>query len=683
MRLRWFLPLLLAALPLMARADGAGDNNVDNVRRIPPPGIAVPDADRTDLQTGIDALGKAIVEIKHSPSHGHFNGVDLLPDVVIYYNAARYALTYNEFYNANEIRTAKALLQQGMERAEQLKAGKAPWTTQTGAIVRGYLSKIDGSVQPYGLIVPTSYDPTSKTPHRLDIWFHGRGENLTEVNFLNEHQHSMGEFAPADAFVLHPYGRFCNANRFAGEVDTFEAMDAVKRSYPIDDDRVSVRGFSMGGAACWDFGTHYAGDWAAINPGAGFSETADFLKVFQNDPVKPTWWEQKLWHMYDAIDYAINLYNCPTVAYSGELDGQRQAAEMMVKAMSAEGLTLTHIIGPGAHHFYEKNAKQDVAARVDAIVAKGRNDAPTSVKFTTWTLKYNHMKWLTLDGMKEHWSRARLNADISPEGAVTLQTENATAFTLNLPAQLAGTTQGKPKSVTVDGQTVALASGKEAKGVWTLHLRQVGDHWSTARNVGEGKLAKVHDLQGPIDDAFMGSFIMVQPSGTPLNPKVGSWVQGEMKHAIAHWRQQYRGEAIVKDDTALTAREIADSNLILWGDPASNKVLAKILSKLPIHWSATELTIGTQKYDADHEVPVLIYPNPLNPKRYIVINSGFTFREYDYLNNARQTPKLPDWAIVDIDTPPNSRFPGKIVNADFFGESWEVKPVHTEAVSKK
>jgi hypothetical protein len=25
---------------------------------------------------------------------------------------------------------------------------------------------------------------------------------------------------------------------------------------------------------------------------------------------------------------------------------------------------------------------------------------------------------------------------------------------------------------------------------------------------------------------------------------------------------------------------------------------------------------------------VLIYPNPLNPKRYIMINSGFTFREY-------------------------------------------------------
>ena len=48
-------------------------------------------------------------------------------------------------------------------------------------------------------------------------------------------------------------------------------------------------------------------------------------------------------------------------------------------------------------------------------------------------------------------------------------------------------------------------------------------------------------------------------------------------------------------------------------------------------------------------MPVLIYPNPLNPKRYVVLNSGFTFREYDYLNNARQVPKLPDYAVIDVE----------------------------------
>jgi hypothetical protein len=69
----------------------------------------------------------------------------------------------------------------------------------------------------------------------------------------------------------------------------------------------------------------------------------------------------------------------------------------------------------------------------------------------------------------------------------------------------------------------------------------------------------------------------------------------------------------------------------------------------------------------------LIYPNPLNPERYIVLNSGFTYREYDYLNNARQTPKLPDWAVIDLREPASSRYPGKIVAAGFFDENWELK----------
>ena len=135
--------------------------------------------------------------------------------------------------------------------------------------------------------------------------------------------------------MLHLYGRYCNANKFAGEVDLFEALDAVKTQYPIDENRIVVRGFSMGGAAAWQFAAHFAGLWAAAAPGAGFSETAEFLKVFQNEAVKPTWWEQKLWHMYDATDYAANLYNCPTVAYSGEIDRQKQAADMMEKALTA------------------------------------------------------------------------------------------------------------------------------------------------------------------------------------------------------------------------------------------------------------------------------------------------------------------------------------------------------------
>jgi hypothetical protein len=146
-----------------------------------------------------------------------------------------------------------------------------------------------------------------------------------------------------------------------------------------------------------------------------------------------------------------------------------------------------------------------------------------------------------------------------------------------------------------------------------------------------------------------------------------------MEHAIDHWRRQFRGEARVKDDTAITDADIADHNLVLWGDPSSNAVLARVLDRLPVRWTREGVVAGERKFSAAH-VPVLVYPNPLNPRRYVVLNSGFTFREYDYLNNARQVPKLPDFAVIDTAVPRTSRAPGGIAFAGFFDESWRLPP---------
>ncbi len=191
-------------------------------------------------------------------------------------------------------------------------------------------------------------------------------------------------------------------------------------------------------------------------------------------------------------------------------------------------------------------------------------------------------------------------------------------------------------------------------------------------NLEAPELRKRPGLQGPLDDAFFESFLMVSPSGTPLNPTVGAWVQGEQKHAITHWRQQFRGEARVKVDTEITQEDIANHNLVLWGDPSSNRILAQILARLPLQWSAQGIQLGAKRFDAGSHVPVLIFPNPLNPKRYVVLNSGFTYRDYDYLNNARQVPNLPDYAVVDVKVPMTSRAPGRIVEAGFFDEKWSL-----------
>jgi len=649
----------LVCVPVAA-ADGERDNQVDNVRKVPPPGIAVPEADRAELEKGLadftqdlDALRG---EIKSKPAL-----VALLPDVQIYLSAVRVALQYGEIFNAKEIPTAKKLLQQGRDRIAQLREGKPAWDKAKGLIARGYVSKIDGSVQPYGVLIPPTYDPSSPHKHRLDAWFHGRGETLSELNFVNGVQNSPGPFSPPDSIVLQLYGRYCCANKLAGEVDLLEALDDVKKHYLVDDNRIVIRGFSMGGAACWQFAVHFSSRWCAAAPGAGFSETADFLKVFQNDPVKPTAFEQTLWHMYDCTDYAVNLFNLPTVAYSGEIDKQKQAADMMALALQKEGMELTHIIGPKTAHAYEPKAKEEVARRIDAIVQKGRNPVPRQVKFTTWMLRYNEMFWLTVDGMEKEWERARVDAELVGTGGVKATTQNVNALTLFMPSGYCPLDDTRKPKVTLDDQSLeAPAVGTDRS--WTAHFRKSDGKWAVVDKVDDGTLRKRHNLQGPIDDAFLDSFIMVRPSGTAKNDQVEAWVKKEMQHAIDHWRQQFRGDARVIDDEKVGDAEIAAHNLVLWGDEKSNKILARIAEKLP------RLAIASET-----QVPLMIYPNPLNPKKYVVLNSGFTFREYDYLNNARQNPRLPDWAVVDVTTPPGSRWPGKVVDAGFFTEEWKLK----------
>src|SRR5207245_11310584 len=97
----------------------------------------------------------------------------------------------------------------------------------------------------------------------------------------------------------------------------------------------------------------------------------EFLRVWQKETLQTTPWEIKLWHQYDATDYAVNFYNCPLVAYSGEIDGQKQAADAMAKALAAEGIAMTHVIGPHNVHQYQPDARVTINSKLDAIAAKG------------------------------------------------------------------------------------------------------------------------------------------------------------------------------------------------------------------------------------------------------------------------------------------------------------------------
>jgi len=666
-------PLVCSAVLVAGVWTGAAQNPPPSPAppQVPPLGTGVTAEEKSSLQTAVDQLSARIAALKQTYRAGAM--ADRIADVEVYLDSVRRPLKYDERLYAGRGSTAAGYALQtlaiGTERAQQLAEGHVPWMTQSG--VRGFYSRIDGSAQPYLLTMPENYDATATRQYRLDVFMHGRDDQVLEQQFMTKSVtgYTSKPFAAGpDRFMLQPYGRYTNASRFAGETDGLEAIESVQKAYPIDSSRIVMAGFSMGGASAWSYTIHFPDRWVAAAPGAGFTETEVFLRGgLERQPQNAV--QKTLWHMYDATDYAINTFNVPVVGYSGEIDAQKQANDAMAAAMHDEGLTLEHIIGPNTAHAYEPAARQRVQDRLDQLAAKGRNPVPAEIRFTTWMLRYNKMFWITVDAMGQEWERARVNAKIDGD-TITVTTTNVTAMHLAFDAGLAPFAAGARPVVKIDGEALTLPAVSRDKSL-NAGLVRSGSSWKSGELPSTG-LRKAHGLQGPIDDAFMDGFVIARPTGRAFSDALGKWEQEQADYAISEWVHVFRGEPRVKSDTDVTAADIAASNLVLFGDPSSNAVYKRIADRLPIQWRADGIVVGGQKFDANH-APVFIFPNPLNSKKYVVVNSGFTF--HDQSNNDMQSPKLPDWAVVDITKPGNNYkyLPLFVESQGFFDEAWKLK----------
>jgi hypothetical protein len=653
--------VLLAVCACVSMATARGQTNPGVS---PLPGIAIPDADRAELAAVSDELQADIDDAVAAGSIAESLRHHLV-DVEIFPKAVSWALDLDGFHDLKQIDVARKLLATGHERLDALLAGSAPWTTARGLVVCGYRSRIDGSVQPYGLVVP---DDLPADGGRMDIWLHGRNDKLTELAFLADRMRSKGEFSPPKTLVLHPYGRFCNAFKFAGETDVLEAMEDAIRRYRISPDHVALRGFSMGGAGAWHLGAHHAGRWAVIAPGAGFVETAKYAKVFAPGKPEPPVWEQTLWRLYDVPGYAENLTNRPIFAYSGADDPQKQAADIMVAAIREVGGEIPHLVAPATGHRYEPETKQRLAERVDAAADEGRPRTPDRVRLVTYTLRYNAIDWVEITGLVSHWERGSIDARRTGPRAVDATTSGVTSFVVAPPEVAAAT---GPWTLTVDGERLEYPATASR-----LECHRAGDRWRAGPPPAAGGIAKRHGLQGPIDDAFMDRFVFVRPTGRARHAAVDDWVQREFARAVETWRVNFRGIAAVVDDTAVTPQLVRDAHLVLWGDPQSNRILGELLPDLPLNWTKDDLTVAGTRYDAASHAAIFIHPNPRNPNRYVVLNSSYTFRQGSSNTNALQTPKLPDWAVIDLRTPPSITAPGLVKAAGFCDEAWRINP-HT------
>jgi predicted esterase len=636
----------------------------------PPPPKTPDAATLKQIEEGTAKLKKAIEAVYKDVPDIH------QADLVVYVKAVEWITRHNEWYAADSGKQTLAVIDQGLKRAESAKGGKTPWLDSAGrSVARGYRSRIDDSVQPYGVIYPPGYGSDPKKKWRLDIFLHGRDSSLTEVKHLNQHN---GKPAPKDQdFVqVDIYGRGNNAYRWAGEEDVFEAMDhflkaeaAAGRKDTIDLRRVVLKGFSMGGAGTWHIGLRHPDRFAVIQPGAGFTTTHGYIAKLP-EPLLD--YQEKCLTIYDAYRYAENAFDVPIVAYSGEIDKQRQAAENIQAELKKLGLSdrMTHLIGPGLEHKFppEWQRAAETELKRYAGEGKGRELFPKHVRFVTYTLKQNECEWLTVLSLDKHYERAFVDATWESD-ALRVTTKNISRLQLSPPP---GTPV--PKSIAIDGKAVDLKCllttqcilERDPKG-WAVDQRH--EEVLSLRPRPEKKPG----LQGPIDDALTGPFLCVVGTGKPDHPEMHKAALAQLDRFRREWDKYMRGALPIKKDTEVLDEDKTTCNLILFGDPGSNRLIREVLPSLPLVWTADTLKFGGATYNPAEHLPVLINPAPHSSRRYVILNSGHTFHAADFQGtNALLYPRLGDYAIVK--PTPTAKDPAafEVVTAGLFDERWQV-----------
>jgi dienelactone hydrolase len=555
-------------------------------------------AEREQITSKLAQLTRAVDELRAK----HVDEARLA-DIEVYQKAATWALRFDEeFFTPAYVPNTIQALDHGLARTADAAFS---WESRKGRIVRGYRSKVDGSVQPYGLIIPESYDGSKAV--RLDVVLHGRGEQLTEVSFIAAHE--SDKVVTQDYITLEVYGRGNNAYRWAGETDVFEAMDSVKARYKIDEKKIVLRGFSMGGAGAWHIGLHFPDRWAAVEAGAGFTETKKYAKL---GPMVA--YQEAMLRIYDAVDYAANAQMVPMVGYGGEIDPQLQASINIQEKLAAERIEPPHmlfLVGPGTAHKWEPQALAASNTFIDSVLARPRKE-PDHIHFVTYTTAYHQCYWISIESVEKQYQRAQVDADRMGD-EIRVTTRNVSRISI----------EGGTHAI-IDGQTVELAN-------FGL-LMKTPDGW---RRAGKAGRYKKPGLQGPVDDAFKDAFLVVRPTGKPDNKEAAEYINATLEQFRKEWAKYMRGEVRIKDDKSVTDDDIDRYHLILFGDLQSNKLTKRIAPLLMRSWPLAPL------------VPVMVAPNPLNPSRYVVFNSGHTFHEEEFKGtNALLYPRLGDWAMI-------------------------------------
>lgn len=196
--------------------------------------------------------------------------------------SVQYRINLADLANAGEIGPDRIEFGEELTEAggllDALDAGRDPFAVRRGDLKKAYRSKVDDTLQPYRVFVPSTYDGSK--PYPLVVALHGMGGDENSYFDLYAQGAFKVEAERRGYIVACPKGRQ-PASMYVGaaETDVVDVIKEVQRSYRIDADRIYMTGHSMGGFGTWSVAMNHPDLFAGLAPVAGGGNPANMSRI--------------------------------------------------------------------------------------------------------------------------------------------------------------------------------------------------------------------------------------------------------------------------------------------------------------------------------------------------------------------------------------------------------------------
>ena len=622
----------------------------------------------SELEERLNAFGGRLEEAREKHGEAFEKHPDLHALVKLKYEKAR--LTHSNYW-ASSYRDEKiqANLDAARELLESLVAGTEPALEKHGRLERAYLADNDGSAQPYELYVPENYDGTED--YGLLVYLHGYSPDLNRENWVRYmYPDVIDEYArQTRSIMVMPFARSNTDFQGCGEDDVLRVMREVKEDYRIDGERVVLSGYSMGGMGVWTIGAHYPHKFAAL---LAMSSRADFYlwKDLQPGDIPP--FKQRLAEQEFGANLLNNYRHLPIYMIHGSDDYgiPVEQSRVMYRRLTGAGMDAQYVELEGQGHFFFYREQEARPELVEWLRSRKQISAPKRVTYRTYTLQYSRAYWTEILAM-ENWSRpAELTCEVLDDGRrLRVTSHNIMRLAVQPPKALVP--HPGELSVVWNGETVQ----PERQGRRFV----LGSREPEGENQQPDRVEKTPQLCGPLREVFSDPFVMVygrseqgeQPD-REMDGEKGTESRELAIRAAVDWVRFAKGRPRIMPAEQVSDTVIEKHNLILFGTPDTNALVRKVLPGLPLEMTASHVEIRGRRYDLAKHGVWCIYPNPLNPDRYVVVNAGVRWGRG--LPTNHKYDMIPDFIVYTDEKTDDGTECNKYVAAGFFDQFWQLDP---------